>query len=104
MTRIQQQKTFAMLALIFLSSFILFSSCGKLPLVTLHQLDTIHGVANPFKITKYDDVKCELEIEPQPPININDGALMGGVCLTKEDYSKLKAKVKADCENNKPKN
>lgn len=78
-------------------------SCGKLPLVTLHQLDTVHGVANPFKIKKYDQDKCELELEAEEPIQILGPQLHGGVCLTKEDYSKLKAKVKADCLNQKQK-
>lgn len=91
--------TFVMLAMIFLSISILVS-CNKLPLVTLNQLDTVHGVANPFKITKYNEDTCELEIVGQPPFPILGEQLHGGVCLTKEDFSAMKAKIQADCRNN----
>lgn len=88
---------------IFLVSFILYSCGKKLPQVTLHQLDTIHNQANPFKITKYDEDNCKLDLDEQASFPILSDKLHGAVCLTKEDYSSLKAKVKADCENNKPK-
>ena len=75
------------------------------PLVTLNQIDTIHNQVNPFKITKYDKVSCKLELEPQPSYPLMGAAspLMGGVCLTKEDYAKIKDSVEAECINNKPK-
>lgn len=88
---------------ILLSSLLLFVACGKLPLVTLNQLDTVHGVANPFKITKYNKDSCELEIEDQEPFPIMSQQLHGAICVTKEDYAKLKTKIKTDCENKKPK-
>ncbi len=97
----QQKRKYAMLAAILLSSFMLFVACGKLPLVTLNQLDTVHGVANPFKITKYNEDSCQLEIEDQQPFPIMSKQLHGAICVTKEDYAKLKSKVKTDCENRK---
>ena len=89
---------------ILLSSLLLFVACGKLPLVTLNQLDTVHGVANPFKITKYNEDSCQLEIEDQPPFPIMSNQLHGAICVTKEDYAKLKTKIKTDCENRKADN
>ena len=83
---------------IFLSS-LLFLSCSKYPFVTLHSLDTKNSVAYRYKITKYNKESCELELEDQPIIPINDVSLNGAVCVTKEDYSKLQTKAKADCKN-----
>lgn len=78
--------------------FVLSSLCGcGLPKVTIHQLDTVHNVANPFKVTKYNDDTCKLETEDLPSHPINDGELHGGFCLTKEDFSKLKTKIQTDC-------
>lgn len=91
----QVRMIFVTLALIFLNS------CGDLPKVTLHQIDTVHNQANPFKITKYNHDKCELELEKQDPFPLLSPKLHGGVCLTKEDYAKIKARLKGDCENDK---
>jgi len=74
-------------------------SCGGPPEVTINQLDTVHGVANPFKITKYDDVACKIKVEEQEPFPIMSERLHGGFCLSKEDYSKVKAYIEADCRN-----
>lgn len=90
-----QQMIFATLLLIFLSS------CAGLPKVTLHQIDTIHSQANPFKITNYNKEICQLELQPKPPFNLIGPELHGGVCLTKEDYARIKSYLKAKCENEK---
>lgn len=104
MTKNQQQMMLKRVLPIFLASFCLYACGNKLPLVTLVQLDTIHNQANPFKITKYDDVSCKLELQGEDsyPINQSD-KLMGAVCLTKEDYASLKASVKSQCEQKKNK-
>lgn len=103
MTRTQKLKTFAMLVGILLSSFLLLSACGKYtpPKVTLNQLDLKNQVVNPFKITKYNKETCSLEIEDQNPFPLSNMTLHGAICLTPEDYTKLKASVKTECENEK---
>lgn len=95
------------LALIFLSSFILFTSCNGYPKITLHQLDVNHNVINPNFIKSYDENKCELDLEQRQPFQLcmsgsANPAINGWVLVSKEDYSKIKAKAKADCENRKP--
>ncbi len=85
---------FVMLPLIFLNS------CG-LPKVTLHQIDTVHNQANPFKITKYNKETCQLELEAQEPFPLLGPQLHGGVCITKEDYARIKVYLKSECENDK---
>lgn len=82
---------FATLLLIFLSS------CG-LPKVTLHQIDTVHNVANPFRITNYNKETCEIEFEKEAPFPLLGPQLHGGVCLTPEDFAKVKEYIKADCK------
>jgi len=79
---------------------IFLSSCG-FPKVTLHQIDTTHNQANPFKVTKYNKDTCELELEAQEPFPLLGPELHGGVCLTAADYAKLKAEIKGDCINAK---
>lgn len=79
------------------------SSCAGLPKVTLHQIDTVHNQANPFKITNYNEETCELELTPEAPFPLLGPELHGGVCLTAKDYSRLKAKAKTDCQNQKVK-
>jgi hypothetical protein len=82
-----------MLATIFLSS------CGGLPKVTLHQIDTRNNRANPFLITKYNENTCELELQRQPHFPILGPQLHGAVCVTREDYAKLQKKAKQECLN-----
>lgn len=98
-----QQKTYAIAATIFLSSFLLFSGCSKYepPKITLNQLDLKNQVSNPFKIKKYNRDTCELEFEAQDPQPLSNMSLHGGVCLTADDYTRLKASVKAECINEK---
>lgn len=92
-----------MLIKIFLISLILFG-CSDYPMVTLHSLDTQGKKFYPYKITKYDKQSCELVLEEQPIIPMSDPSMNGAVCITKEDYSKLQAKAKADCRNDQQNN
>jgi hypothetical protein len=80
---------------------IFLSSCGYLPKVTLHQIDTVHNQVNPFKITRYNEESCELELKAREPFSLLAPVLHGGVCLTSEDYALLQSKIKARCENAK---
>lgn len=96
------------LRLTFLAVLLIsLSSCKGYtpPEVTLNQLNTRDGVANPFKIVKYDKKDCSLTLEAQEPFSIvgANSPLMGGVCLTKEDYAKLRDSVEAECKNEKAK-
>lgn len=91
-----------MLAVILLSSFLLFAACSKAPpKVMLHQLDLKNQVANPFKITKYNRETCSLDIEDQDPFPLSNMMLHGAICLTPDDYTKYKAWAKTECENEK---
>lgn len=108
-TRIAQLKTSATLLLIFLSSFLLLVGCGGYPKITLHAFDATHNLANPNLIKDYDQQKCELVLEQKPGIPICglDASgkpvvspyFQGGVFVAKEEYTKVKAKAKADCIN-----
>lgn len=89
-----------MRTVIFLSS-LLIVSCNKYPLVTLNSLDTTKGISYRYKITNYNKEACELELEDQPSIPLNDPSLDGAVCVTKEDYAKIQTRAKADCKNEK---
>lgn len=93
-----QAKNFLKTSIVFCLTFL--AGCG-LPKVTLHQLDTVHSVANPFKIKNYNEETCKLETEELPSHPINDGELHGGFCLTKEDFAKIKTKLQTDCQAKK---
>lgn len=89
------------IGLALLLVLVVFTACNKMPLVTLHQLDTKHGVANPFRITKYNEQTCKLEVVEEESFQIMSEKLHGGFCVTAEDAAKIKAKAQADCENKK---
>ena len=95
-----QVRDFLKISFVLLILLVIFS-CNKMPLVTIHQLDTVHGQANPFKITKYNDETCKLEVQSQPSFPIESKQLHGAFCVTAEDFAKLKAKAQADCQNSK---
>lgn len=100
-----------MLLMIFSSSLLLFTACGNYPKGTLHVIDVNHNIAHQKEITNFNKEKCELELKTNPPIDLcgldaNGKPVMnpyfnGGVFITKEYYSKLQAKAKADCANDK---
>jgi hypothetical protein len=104
----QQPKKYGMLAksflnssltvLLFLTILLIICACGKLPEV-VHQLDTKHGVANPFKILKYDERKCEVKVQEMEPIPLMGPEMHGAFCLTRQEFAKYKASLKAECLN-----
>lgn len=75
---------------------IFLSSCGK---STIHSLDLKNKVYNRYEIAAVNKVTCELELKDVPPIAYDDPSLDGLVCLTRKDFSKEQAKVKAECRN-----
>lgn len=75
---------------------ILLSSCGK---STIHSLDLPNKVYNRYEIVAVNKESCELELKDQPPIAYDDPSLDGMVCLTRKDYSREQARVKAECRN-----
>lgn len=74
------------------------SSCGK---STLHSLDLPNKVYNRYEIVNVNKETCELELKDVPPIAYDDPSLNGMVCLTRKDYSREQARVKAECKNAK---
>lgn len=83
-----------------LVSFVfLFACSGDIPLVTIHQLDTVNNKSNPLKITKYNMETCKLEGVSQDSIELLGPELHGAFCLTKEDFAKYKAHFQAECKN-----
>lgn len=82
------------------ASLLFLVGCG-LPKVTLHQLDTKHNQANPFKITNYNEDTCKLEVEEQTSFPILGPELHGGFCVTAEDFTKIKTHMESECKNKK---
>lgn len=70
------------------------------------QVDATHNQMNPFKITKYDEVNCKLELQTLPSYPIADQSgvvnpvLHGGVWISSADYAELKKYVITECKNN----
>lgn len=99
-----------MLVLIFLSSFLLYS-CGGYPPVNIHVFDTRFNVSNPHPVEKYNKETCEIEFKKPLPdpiplcgLDAQGRPVMnpyynGGVYISSGDYTKVKAKAKADCKN-----
>lgn len=98
MTQNQLLKTLKTLVGIFLLSNL--SACDGMPKVTVNQLDTVNGVANPFKIVKYDLKKCTVEVKEEAPFPILGPELHGGYCLTAKDFAEYKAYLQAECKTN----
>lgn len=88
-----------MLAKIFLALNLFLVGCAGTPLVTVNQLDTVHNKANPFKITKYNEQTCKLELEALPSFPILGPQLHGAYCLTDKDFAKYKAHFQAECKH-----
>lgn len=82
------------------------AACGdNFPKFTLHQLDTVNGVVNPFKISKIDKKACSVEVEELKPFPIMGPELHGGYCLTAKEFGDYKAWLQAECKtNNETKN
>lgn len=72
------------------------SSCGK---STIHSLDLKNKIYNRYEVVNVNKQTCELELKDAPPIAYDDQSLDGMVCLTRKDYSREQAKLKADCKN-----
>lgn len=72
------------------------SSCGK---STIHSLDLKNKIYNRYEVVAVNKQTCELELKDAPPIAYDDPSLDGMVCLTRKDFSKEQAKVKAECKN-----
>ena len=89
------QMTFAMLGMICLSS------CGGVPLVTVHHLDMKHNVSNPTRLTKYNTETCALEGVREPVVTLLDPRLHGAYCVSAADFAKLKTKAVQNCEKAK---
>ena len=75
---------------------ILLSSCGK---STIHSLDLKNKIYNRYEVVAVNKQTCELELKDVPPIAYDDPSLDGLVCLTRKDYSREQAKIKAYCKN-----
>jgi len=78
-----------------------FLGCADLPKVTLNQLDTKHGVVNPFRIVRYDENKCVAVLEDEDPFPISNGKLHGGYCLSWDDYKLVRNYLITQCKNAK---
>lgn len=89
-------KTFLILSMIF-------SGCGKLPLVTLTQLDISNQKAIPHKIIRYDYENCDMVTETQPAIPLLSSSMEGSFCLSPKDAGKLKAHFQSECKINNEK-
>jgi glutathionylspermidine synthase len=79
------------------------SACSNYtpPLLTLTQLDIKNNQANDVKITKYNKETCRLELEAGPsyPIMGSSSPLHGAICLTKDEYAKLRDSLESECKN-----
>lgn len=74
------------------------TSCGK---STIHSLDLKNKIYNRYEVTAVNKQTCELELKDLPPVAYDDPSLDGMVCLTRKDYSREQARVKAECQNAK---
>jgi hypothetical protein len=83
------------------------SGCSnKIPLVTFVQIDTEHNKLNSWKVDNYNQETCKMEghLLPAEDLVIDGVAnkkLHGGVWISFDDYKKLIAYGKTECENSK---
>lgn len=90
-----------------LLTILISTSCvSKPPLVTINQIDTFNSKINPWRVTKYNDSTCKMEGRLLPAENLISGGkvnskLHGGVWISFDDYKKLVAYGKTECENAK---
>lgn len=107
MTKQRLLVKFAMLA----KTFLILSACqsfdtNKIPKITLIQIDANNNMANPFKVVKYNEKTCKMEVSAQKPFVLSNNSqvnqkLNGGYWISAEDISKLKVFGKTECENAK---
>ena len=74
-------------------------------------MDLKNKLVNPSEITKYNKDTCKAEGIKHPAhglFDIPDGSTMpvlhGAICLTPEDFLKVKTLLETECQNNKEKN
>jgi len=68
--------------------------------VTLHAYNVRGQYFNRFATT-VDKKTCSIKVQDLSPIDADATSLDGLVCITKEEYSKMKSQLKAECENAK---
>ena len=87
---------------IFLSSYLVLTMFGCDKPITVKRVDYPNNRYNNYDI-KFDKSKCEFEVKDAEPLTspMDDPATNGDVCISKETYKKLSAKLKADCLNEK---
>lgn len=71
--------------------------CANAPKVTLYQINTEKNIAKPYKIIEYDTKKCDAVADVAPVIPVLSPILNGGVCLTMEDYNRVKSHLQSEC-------
>lgn len=76
------------------------SGCGKKDPGVVHVYNVKGQYFNRFN-TYLDKNTCKVVTQDLEPIDADASELDSLVCITKEEYSKRKAQVKADCENSK---
>ena len=85
-----------------------FSCSQKIPLVTFTQLDVNNQKLNPWKVDNYNKDTCAMEghlLDAEELVidgKVNP-KLHGGVWISFDDYKKLIAYGKTECENSKSK-
>lgn len=88
-------------------SSLLIASCQtitkqyQIPQVTLHSLDVDQEVFFPYEIKGEDKKSCKLRLEPKPKVPYRNPKMQGSVCLTAEQYQKLRSIWKNQCEDSK---
>jgi len=88
----------------------ILSSCAKvnLPLVTLNQIDLVNKKVNSNEITKYNKESCKVEGIKHDPYGLFDipqgekvPKMHGAICLSAEDFLKVKTLLETECQNQK---
>lgn len=91
--------------LIYLSSFLLFSCAmitqNPIPPITVHTVDYKMQQYLPYEFKGEDPQTCQLRVKPKPRIPFTDPKMQDPICISPEDYLKVRHLLRNRCEARK---
>jgi len=91
--------------LIYLSSWVLFSCAmitqQTIPPITVHTVDYKKQEYLPYDFKGEDPQTCQIRVKPKPRIPFTDPKMQDPICISPEDYLKIRHLLKNRCEARK---
>ena len=91
--------------LIYLTSWFLFSCAlvqhQGIPEITVHTVDYKTQEYLPYEFKGEDPKTCKIRVKPKPRIPFTDPKMEDPICISPEDYLKVRHLLKKRCEAKK---